>query len=78
MDEELNKWYENYFKKCRIPKSIIVDYPSIIKHLSDANNKNYEHKFNNFIIESKIVKLNEEFTNIIRERKLKAQYIIIK
>lgn len=77
MNEELNKWYENYFKECRIPKSII-DYPSIIKHLNDVNNKNYKHRFDNFIIESKIIKLNKEFTNIIREKELKIQYITIK
>lgn len=78
MDRELNKWYEYYFKKCGIPKSTVVDYTSIIKHLDDANNKNFEYRFENFINENKIAKLNEEFKNIIRERGLKVQYITIK
>lgn len=67
MDKELNKWYENYFKKCKMPKLIIVDYPSIIKHLNEVNNENFK---------SKIAKLNEEFTNIIQERRLKVHITI--
>lgn len=78
MNEELNNWYKNYLKKCGIPKAAIIDYHSIIKHLNDTNNKNFEHRFENFKIESKIVKLNKEFTNIIRKRGIKVQYITIK